>query len=116
LCPPVEFYSWYADLTEVLASIISKKTPGRAGDVGARAVAARRAADREAGAGRLRANAFQLISSCINVRGEAAGEGAKKLAGAVCRWQRRGSGCMGLACRKKRGGGLALPACMREAT
>ncbi|PRW55916.1 CBL-interacting serine threonine- kinase 3-like [Chlorella sorokiniana] len=61
-----EFHAWYADLTHILAAIISKKAPGRAGDVGAQAAAARRREEREAG-GRLRVNAFELIASSFNV-------------------------------------------------
>lgn len=66
--PAAEFYKWYADLTQALASIVSKKQPGPAGDVGARAAAARRRAEAEAGSGRRRANAFELIATSFNVR------------------------------------------------
>ncbi|KAI7845902.1 hypothetical protein COHA_000635 [Chlorella ohadii] len=61
-----QFHAWYADLTHILAAIISKKAPGRAGDVGAQAAAARRREEREAG-GRLRVNAFELIAGSFNV-------------------------------------------------
>jgi hypothetical protein len=64
--PAVEFHKWYADLTEVLSSIISKKQPGAAGDVGVRATSARRRQQQES-RGELRTNAFELISGCFNV-------------------------------------------------
>lgn len=60
-----EFHKWYSDLCEVLSTIISKKQPGAAGDVGA-AAAARRRQHRESN-GQLRTNAFQLISGCFNM-------------------------------------------------
>ncbi|KAI3436682.1 hypothetical protein D9Q98_006098 [Chlorella vulgaris] len=62
----VEFHKWYADLTEVLSSIISKKQPGAAGDVGVRATSARRRQQQES-RGELRTNAFELISGCFNM-------------------------------------------------
>ncbi len=46
---------------------VSPQAPGRAGDVGAQAAAARRREEREAG-GRLRVNAFELIAGSFNVR------------------------------------------------
>lgn len=65
--PAAEFYKWYADLTHAISSIISKKQPGGAGGVGARAAAARRAEWRQAAGRVLRKNAFELIASSFNV-------------------------------------------------
>lgn len=62
----VEFYQWYANLTDVLSSIISKKHSGAEGDVGVRAASARRRQEQQA-AGRLHTNAFELISGCFNI-------------------------------------------------
>ena len=98
-----EFHKWYSDLCEVLSTIISKKQPGAAGDVGA-AAAARRRQHRESN-GQLRTNAFQLISGCFNV--------SPACFSLACAFRGSGAACLGLvggAGGKTAGGGLLVAA------